>query len=81
MFVVRGLAGIIVLAGIQTASAGDYRATEGDLATIRQHCASLTQGLQTAKEVPIGLFLMACETEMREAVEKIVSRAREKEKG
>lgn len=52
----------------------DYYVSDDDIATIQQRCRSLTQGLQTAKDVPLGLFLMACEVEMTRAVEDIVNR-------
>jgi hypothetical protein len=74
----RFVPGLVVLLSVHGAVAGDYSISDADLHTIRQRCGSLTQGLQTAKDVPMGLFLMACEQEMRMAVEEIVTRVEEK---
>jgi hypothetical protein len=75
---IRLVLGLVVLLSAHSAVADDYTVSDADLETIRERCASLTQGLQTAKGVPMGLFLMACEQEMRTAAEEIVTRVEEK---
>jgi hypothetical protein len=74
----RAALALCVLFFAQASVADGYTVSDADLDTIRQRCGSLTQGLQTAKGVPMGLFLMACEQEMRMAAEEIVTRVEQK---